>query len=81
MLWRMREVRRMALANHSWAEVFRTRTTSDWYRRTGMGEGTGDHGCWFLYLPPPYSRGTGIFVNTGPDLVVPGPRRGAGLLR
>ena len=71
------------LRNHTWAEVFRTRTTSGWYKKAGVAEGV-LYGCWTYPLHAPYSRGTGVFLNVGrtiafPDRVaaapsLPGPR-------
>lgn len=86
MLWRSADDsdRLVPFANFSWAEAFRTRTTSAWYRKTGLSEGI-LYGCWMYPLHAPFSRGTGVFVNVGRTIafrnrleagafLLPGPR-------
>ena len=55
--------------DHTWVEVYRTQTTAKWYEKSGVAEGV-NYGCWFYPLHPPYSRGTGTFINTGRSLVL-----------
>lgn len=42
-------------------------------------EGSQGYGCWFFPMMPPYSRGSGIFINTGRTLALAN-RRDAELL-
>ena len=50
------------VANNSWVEVL---------RHPSGREGMNGYGCWFHVLLPPYSRGSGTFVNVGRTLVFP----------
>lgn len=44
------------MSNHSFVEVMR--------HRSAMPEGI-VYGCWYFFLSPPYSRGTGVMLNLG----------------
>ena len=57
------------MPNNSWVEVYRTRTSARWYARNGVAEGV-NYGCWMYPLLPPFTRGTGVYVNTGQTLVL-----------
>ena len=60
-LYRSPRTRPAPAANHSWIEVFRHAVAAQ----------EGVHiGCWFFPLLSPYSRGSGIFINTGRTLVM-----------
>ena len=54
-------------ADHTWLEVYRTITNNSWYTKTRHWEGV-NYGCWFFALQPPFTRGTGIFINTGKSM-------------
>ena len=53
------------LHNHSWAEVFRTRTTSGWYKKVGVAEGV-LYGCWTCACTPTVSIPTLWGHSIGP---------------